>query len=79
MQVNIIHEVAVFGSFYAIAATAHICQEKWAKHCERAKAHARSLKIAAVASAVLTHPTTLETMHEFGVHIIIYSGYVLGH
>lgn len=27
--------------------------------------------------AIVVHPTTLHALHEFAVHVIIYSGYVL--
>ena len=79
MQVNVIHEAAVFAAFWGIAFTAHVCHEKLAKRCEQTKAHMKFVKVASIASAIVTHPTVAESVREFGVHIIVYSGYILGH
>lgn len=38
------------------------------------RVHVRRL---AGALAIAVHPTTLHALHEFAVHVIVYSGYVL--
>lgn len=79
LTVNLSHEIAVFAGFYGIAATAHFIQERWHKHCDKAKQRSRTIKVVALTSAIITHPSVTEAMREFCVHIVVYSGYILGH
>lgn len=75
--------VAAFFCFLALSFGAHMLQHYCQKRRERktglpepAKAlHAHGV-IAIIGSTVF-HPTTLEAVKEFAVHIVVYSGMIL--
>lgn len=60
-------EVVVFIAFVAIAGAHH--RLKHAIECNGFENHPMLKK--------LNHPTVLDTVKDYGIHIVIYSGYVI--
>jgi hypothetical protein len=67
------NELLTLGAFYGVSAGMHVLHEKTNKACP-----SRRHRFAALAT-IATHPTVLDTVRDYAVHFVIYSGYVLGH
>lgn len=76
-----VNELVNFGAFMALAWGGHSIGHWLESHpnfCPRMRAKATG-RILGMATAVTVHPTTIEAFKEYMVHLVVYSGYVLGH
>lgn len=79
----ILGELAVLAAFVGMSTTAHALHKYAEKRKE--KGHAGKVNFLAkhtprfiiLVSTACAHPATLNAMHEYAVHFIVYSGYVL--
>lgn len=64
-------ELTIFGAFLALQVAIHRCEDL-AEHpiVRKLRSEPRT--------AWLVHHTVLESVRDYGVHFIIYSGYVIG-
>lgn len=71
------HEIITLAAFYALALGTHAMHAHAHKLPEASRVVGRH-RFAAIIT-VVTHPTVLDTLRDYAVHFVVYSGYVLGH
>lgn len=72
---HFIAEGIVFAAFLGVACAAHAVRHLSERHRTRIARHTSRFLI--LVSAAAGHPATGDALHEYVVHLLVYSGYVL--
>ena len=70
-------DLAIFVSMFLLAMAFHWLEEKTAHHHSKRITDSTKKHGLALALAALGHPATWNSLHEFFVHIVVYSGRII--